>query len=63
MPRCNRSDIAAAHELDLSIQDKYRVRYVTYWFDEHQGAVFCLAEGPDRESLESGAQRGPWTSG
>jgi class 3 adenylate cyclase len=52
-PGATASDIAAAHELDLSIQDKYRVRYVTYWFDEQQGAVFCLAEGPDRESLET----------
>ena len=52
-PGATASDIAAAHELDLSIQDNYGVRYVTYWFDEDQGAVFCLAEGPDRESLEA----------
>ncbi len=51
-PGATASDIAAAHELDLSVQSKYGVRYVTYWFDEDQGAVFCLAEGPDRESLE-----------
>ncbi|MGB7052619.1 MAG: nickel-binding protein [Acidimicrobiales bacterium] len=51
-PGATASDIAAAHELDLSVQGKYGVRYVTYWFDEDQGAVFCLAEGPDRESLE-----------
>ncbi len=52
-PGATASEIAAAHELDLTVQDKYGVRYVTYWFDEHQGAVFCLAEGPDRESLEA----------
>ena len=52
-PGATASNIAAAHELDLSVQDKYGVRYVTYWFDEDQGAVFCLAEGPDRESLEA----------
>jgi class 3 adenylate cyclase len=52
-PGATASDIAAAHTLDLAVQDKYRVRYVTYWFDENQGAVFCLAEGPDRESLEA----------
>ncbi len=52
-PGATASEIAAAHELDLSVQDRYGVRYVTYWFDEDQGAVFCLAEGPDRESLEA----------
>ncbi len=44
--------VAAAHELDLEVQDQYGVRYITYWFDEGAGTVFCLAEGPDREALE-----------
>ncbi len=52
-PGATAADIAAAHELDLAVQDKYKVRYVTYWFDEDEGTVFCLAEGPDRESLET----------
>ena len=52
-PGATGADIAAAHELDLSVQDKYRVRYVTYWFDETAGTVNCLAEGPNRESLEA----------
>src|SRR5271157_3190579 len=52
-PGATAADIAAAHELDLAVQDKYKVRYVTYWFDEDEGTVFCLAEGPDRESLEA----------
>ena len=46
-------EIAAAHELDLAVQDQYGVRYVTYWFDEDEGSVFCLAEGPDREAVET----------
>jgi class 3 adenylate cyclase len=45
-------EVAAAHELDLNVQDQYGVRYLTYWFDEGEGTVFCLAEGPDREALE-----------
>lgn len=52
-PGATAADIAAAHELDLAVQDKYQVRYVTYWFDDKEGTVFCLAEGPDRESLET----------
>ena len=52
-PGATAEDIAAAHELDVAVQDKYDVRYLTYWFDQDQGAVFCLAEGPSRESLEA----------
>lgn len=52
-PGATAQDIAAAHQLDIANQDKYRVRYLTYWFDEDHGAVFCLAEGPDRQSLEA----------
>jgi class 3 adenylate cyclase len=52
-PGATAVDIAAAHELDLAVQDQYGVRYVTYWFDDSKGTVFCLAEGPDRQSLEA----------
>ncbi len=52
-PGATAADIAAAHALDVAVQDKYGVRYVTYWFDDSDGTVFCLAEGPDRESLEA----------
>jgi class 3 adenylate cyclase len=52
-PGATAAEIAAAHELDVAVQDKYGVRYVTYWFDDSEGTVFCLAEGPDRESLEA----------
>jgi len=47
------ADVAAAHQLDLNVQDRYGVRYLTYWFDDNAGTVFCLAEGPDREAVET----------
>jgi class 3 adenylate cyclase len=47
------TEIAAAHELDVAVQDQYGVRYVTYWFDHDAGTVFCLAEGPDRAAVEN----------
>ncbi|HTT87370.1 MAG TPA: nickel-binding protein [Acidimicrobiales bacterium] len=47
------SDIAAAHELDLAVQGRYGVRYLTYWFDDNVGTVFCLAEGPDLAAVET----------
>jgi len=53
VPGARANDIAAAHQLDLTVQAKYQVRYLTYWFDDDEGTVFCLAEGPDRQSLEA----------
>jgi class 3 adenylate cyclase len=44
-------DVAAAHVQDLAIQDRYGVRYLTYWFDYDRQRAFCLADGPDREAV------------
>jgi class 3 adenylate cyclase len=44
------ADIAEAHRRDLEIQDKYGVRFLTYWFDEARGTGFCLIESPDMET-------------
>lgn len=46
-----KEDVAAAHAQDLAIQDRYGVAYVRYWVDEAGGRIFCLAEGPDAESV------------
>lgn len=45
-------DVAAAHALDQQIEDKYGVRYLTYWFDKANGGIFCLAEAPTKEAAE-----------
>jgi hypothetical protein len=42
--------VAAAHEQDLAIQDRYGVAYRHYWVDEGDGHVFCLVEAPDAET-------------
>jgi class 3 adenylate cyclase len=47
------TEIADAHKLDLAVQEDYGVRYITYWFDDEEGTAFCLAEGPNRESVET----------
>jgi hypothetical protein len=39
--------VAEAHRRDLEIQDKYGVKYMTYWCDEARGTGFCLVEAPD----------------
>lgn len=46
-------DIANAHALDVEVQARYGVDYITYWFDHRSGAGFCLAEGPSAEAVEA----------
>lgn len=42
-----------AHLRDLEIQDKYSVRFLTYWFDEIRCTAFCLVDSPDKESIQN----------
>jgi class 3 adenylate cyclase len=39
--------VAEAHRRDLEVQEKYGVKYMTYWYDEARGIGFCLVEAPD----------------
>jgi class 3 adenylate cyclase len=43
--------VAIAHNADLAVQDEYRVRFMTYWFDEVRSTAFCLVDSPDRETI------------
>jgi hypothetical protein len=45
-------NIAEAHRKDLEIQDKYGVKYMTYWYDPERSTGFCLVEAPDAETAE-----------
>lgn len=47
-----RHAVADAHQKDLALQDKYNVKFMTYWFDEIRCTAFCLIEAPDRETIE-----------
>jgi len=42
-----------AHEQDLGIQDKYGVKFITYWYDEKRGTAFCLVDSPDIQSIKN----------
>jgi class 3 adenylate cyclase len=44
------ADIAEAHRKDLEVQDRYGVRFLTYWFDEAHGTGFCLIDAPNAET-------------
>jgi AraC-like DNA-binding protein len=43
-------EIKCNHIADLKTQAKYGVRFIQYWINEEAGLVFCLMEGPDKES-------------
>ncbi len=53
VPGMTAVDVAAAHMQDLEVQDRFGVRFVTYWFEEDAGSAFCLIEGPDAEVVEA----------
>ncbi|MBX5161500.1 MULTISPECIES: nickel-binding protein [unclassified Rhizobium] len=46
------ADVARAHRMDLDIQDRYDVKFLTYWFDQQRGTVFCLVDAPDMETAQ-----------
>ena len=45
--------VADAHKKDLAVQQKHGVKYLKYWFNEADGAVFCLCEAPNRDAAEA----------
>jgi class 3 adenylate cyclase len=46
-------ELAGAHALDLDVQAKYGVNYLSYWFDPSERSVFCFVEAPDKEAAEA----------
>lgn len=51
MKNATRRAIELAHLEDLKIQEKFGVRFITYWFDEARHTTFCLVEAPDVETI------------
>ncbi|HEX6143474.1 MAG TPA: nickel-binding protein [Geminicoccaceae bacterium] len=46
------AEVAEAHMKDLEVQDRYGVKFLTYWFEEERGTGFCLIDAPDRATAE-----------
>lgn len=46
-------DVKKAHIADISVQDKYGVRYLQFWVNQAEGTVFCLTEGPSAQACQS----------
>lgn len=43
--------VAQAHVDDLTIQEQYGARFLTYWFDDERQTTFCLVEAPDEDTV------------
>lgn len=46
-------ELRAAHMKDLEVQERFRVHYHKYFFNEQTGTAFCLAEGPDADACRA----------
>ena len=46
-------DVAGAHEKDLATQEKYGVKFITYWVDEAGGNVYCLSSADKAADVKS----------
>ena len=49
--KVNFEDVAGAHAKDLSVQDKYGVKFIKYWVDEKNGSIYCLASAADSNAI------------
>ena len=47
------TDVAGAHAADLQVQERYDVRYLSYWVDEGAGKSFCLIEAPSADAAHA----------
>ena len=43
--------VAEAHAADIKLQDKYKVKFITYWYDDDRDSVFCLVDAPDMSTV------------
>ena len=53
VPGANPEQVAEAHARDLSFADKHTVHFLSYWFDDEAGQVFCLAKAPESKNVEA----------
>lgn len=45
------ADVAAAHEMDLAVQDRHNVHFINYWVDPRTGDIFCLSEAESADDV------------
>ncbi len=45
-------ETARLHIRDLEVQDRYGVKFLTYWYDAERRTTFCLVDAPDKETAD-----------
>ncbi len=50
MEGLTREALEEAHQKDLEVQGKHGVNFIDYWYNEAEGAVFCLCEAPNKDA-------------
>jgi len=45
--------VSGAHKRDLEVQEKHGVNYISYWFNEQAGKVYCLVDAPNAEAAHA----------
>jgi hypothetical protein len=53
VPGLTAQAVADAHKRDLEEQGKHGVKYISYWFNEDVGKVYCLVEAPNAEAANT----------
>lgn len=50
-PGASAEEVAQAHAADIAISAKHDVKFLSYWFDEEHGGVYCFAKAPGAENV------------
>ena len=50
-PGASAQEVAQAHASDVEVSAKHGVQFLSYWFDEDHGGVFCFAKAPGKDNL------------
>jgi class 3 adenylate cyclase len=46
-------ELAGAHALDVAVQAKHGVNYLSYWYDRDSECVFCFVDAPNKAAAEA----------
>jgi hypothetical protein len=50
-PGASAQEVAQAHARDVELSAKYGVKFLSYWFDEEHGGVYCFAKAAGSEDV------------
>jgi class 3 adenylate cyclase len=46
-------ELAGAHAMDVAVQAKHGVTYLSYWYDRDSECVFCFVDAPNKAAAEA----------